>query len=144
MTRVGRDEAVAEAQRGRRGDRGRRRGGSCRVGGSTAATLVADAVAPGLLDHCRARTGYHSQHDEGEQEGPVNLWTPADGPHGRDHGAHGRFDDESTDRSPQDRLSRNRGRLGALALGAGLLATPRLTRPARDGHACRPGPRDGC
>ncbi|GAA2556369.1 MULTISPECIES: hypothetical protein [Streptomyces] len=125
MTRVGRDEAVAEAQRGRRGDRGRRRrGGSCRVGGSTAATLVAGAVAPGLLDRCRARTGYHSQHDEGEQEGPVNLWTPADGPHGRDHGAPGRFDDEATDRSPQDWLSRNRGRLGA-----GLLATPPADPP---------------
>ncbi|MCT7353679.1 SDR family oxidoreductase, partial [Streptomyces sp. 15-116A] len=91
------------------------------VGGSTAATLIANAAAPGLLDRYLARTGFDSQHDEGTQDGPVNLWAPADGPHGRDFGAHGRFDEESTDRSPQHWLSRNRTRLGA-ALAVGLLA----------------------
>lgn len=102
------------------------------VGGSTVATLVANAVVPGLLDRYLARTGFEAQQDEGEQTGPGNLWTPADGPHGRDFGAHGRFDEESVDGSPQEWLSRNRGRLGqALTIGAGVLAARRLTRLAR-------------
>ncbi|MCF0082238.1 SDR family oxidoreductase [Streptomyces lomondensis] len=99
------------------------------VGGSTAATLIANAVAPGLLDRYLARTNFDAQQDEGRPDGPANLWVPADGPHGQDHGAHGRFDDEATDGSPQQWVSRNRGRLGAaLTVGAGALATRRLVR----------------
>ncbi|MFF6947597.1 SDR family oxidoreductase [Streptomyces iakyrus] len=102
------------------------------VGGSTAATLLANAVAPGLLERYLARTNVDAQQEEGRPEGPANLWSPADGAHGRDHGAHGRFDDESTGSSPQQWLSRNRGRLGAvLAAGATALAARRLTTSAR-------------
>ncbi|MCX4884978.1 MULTISPECIES: SDR family oxidoreductase [unclassified Streptomyces] len=106
------------------------------VGGSTAATLIANAVAPGVLDRYLARTGFDSQQDEGEHDETGNLWSPADGPHGRDFGAHGRFDDEAVDDSPQDWVSRNRGRFGtALTVGAGLLvagkAAGRLSRRAR-------------
>ncbi|WP_461087007.1 SDR family oxidoreductase [Streptomyces deserti] len=109
---------------------GRRR--EYRVGGSTVATLIANAVGPGLLDRYLARTGFDSQQDEGEHAGPGNLWAPADGPHGHDYGAHGRFDDEAVDDSPQDWVSRNRGRMGAaLTVGAGALAAHRLIRPAR-------------
>lgn len=91
------------------------------VGGSTAATLLANAVAPGLLDRYLARTGFDAQRDEGERTGPGNgnLWSPADGPHGRDHGAHGRFDDEALTRSAEEWFSRNRGRLGAGAVLSG-------------------------
>ncbi|MGV9453546.1 SDR family oxidoreductase [Streptomyces sp. NPDC003635] len=99
------------------------------VGGSTAATLITNAVAPGLLDRYLARSGFESQQDEGRQTGPGNLWTPADGPHGRDFGAHGRFDEESHAGSPQDWVSRNRNRVGgALAVGAAVLAARRLVR----------------
>ncbi|MFI7411954.1 SDR family oxidoreductase [Streptomyces sp. NPDC049627] len=102
------------------------------VGGSTAATLIANAVAPGLLDRYLARTGFEAQQDEGEHAGPGNLWTPADGPHGRDFGAHGRFDEESHPGSSQEWLSRNRGRVGqALTVGAGVLAARQLTRLVR-------------
>ncbi|WP_128434424.1 SDR family oxidoreductase [Streptomyces cyaneus] len=102
------------------------------VGGSTVATLMANAVVPGLLDRYLARTGFEAQQDEGEQTGPGNLWTPADGARGRDFGAHGRFDEESHRGSSQEWLSRNRGRVGqALTLGAGVLAARRLTRLAR-------------
>ncbi|MGW5133595.1 SDR family oxidoreductase [Streptomyces sp. NPDC004135] len=65
------------------------------VGGSTAATLIANAVAPGLLDRYLARTNVDAQQDRGAPDGPANLWEPADGPRGRDSGAHGRFDDEA-------------------------------------------------
>lgn len=103
------------------------------VGGSTAATLVANAVVPGILDRYLARTNFEAQQEEGEHSGPGNLWAPADGPHGRDHGAHGRFDDEAVHRSPQDWVSRNRARMGvglvAAAAGAlGVVATSGIRR----------------
>ncbi|MFC5213128.1 SDR family oxidoreductase [Streptomyces coerulescens] len=105
------------------------------VGSSTAATLIANAVAPGVLDRYLARTAFEAQQDGGVAEAPMgagNLWTPADGPHGRDFGAHGRFDEESRQGGPQQWLSRNRTRLGrTVALGAGALAARRLTRLAR-------------
>lgn len=47
------------------------------VGGSTAATLVANALVPGLLERYLARTGHDSQLDEGEHAGAGNLWSPA-------------------------------------------------------------------
>jgi NAD(P)-dependent dehydrogenase (short-subunit alcohol dehydrogenase family) len=90
------------------------------VGGSTAATLIANAVVPGLLDRYLARTGFDSQRDEGEHGTAGNLWSPADGPHGHDHGAHGRFDAESRPGSAEEWLSRNRTRLGASLLAGGV------------------------
>src|SRR3954452_19894596 len=50
-------------------------------GGTTMATLIANAVAPGLLDRYLARTGYDAQQT-GQQKSldqPANLWGPADG-----------------------------------------------------------------
>ncbi|MGR6973756.1 SDR family oxidoreductase [Streptomyces cynarae] len=90
------------------------------VGGSTAATLIANAVIPGLLDRYLARTGFDSQRDEGQQGTAGNLWSPADGPHGHDYGAHGRFDAESRPDSVEEWLSRNRTRIGAGILAGGL------------------------
>ncbi|MEU5361996.1 SDR family oxidoreductase [Streptomyces sp. NPDC005925] len=95
------------------------------VGGSTAATLLANAVVPGLLDRYLARTGFDAQQDdapqgEGGRDGTGNLWEPVDGPHGHDFGAHGRFDAEATGASAQVWLSRNRNRMGAGALAGGL------------------------
>ena len=50
------------------------------VGGTTVATLVANAVAPGLLDRYLARTGFGSQqtNQPREPDQPANLWEPAD------------------------------------------------------------------
>ncbi|HEX9528936.1 MAG TPA: SDR family oxidoreductase [Streptosporangiaceae bacterium] len=72
------------------------------VGASTAATILANRVAPALLDRYLARTGYASQ-ETGEPEGdrPDNLWEPVDDPKGDDHGAHGEFDEKSHPRSAQ-------------------------------------------
>ncbi|MET9391063.1 SDR family oxidoreductase [Streptomyces sp. NPDC006624] len=102
------------------------------VGGAAVAALLANAVAPGLLDRYLARTNVDAQQDDGPHDGPANLWVPADGPHGRDFGAHGRFDHEAKGRSPQQWLSRHRGWLGAaLTAGAGALAARRLAGPVR-------------
>jgi NAD(P)-dependent dehydrogenase (short-subunit alcohol dehydrogenase family) len=69
------------------------------VGGSTAATLIANAIVPGLLDRYLGRTGYRSQQsDESIRSGrPSNLWEPVPG----DRGAHGRFGARSHARSIQ-------------------------------------------
>ncbi|MFF9092122.1 SDR family oxidoreductase [Streptomyces sp. NPDC014776] len=103
------------------------------VGGSTAATLLANAVVPGLLDRYLARTGYDSQQEDGPHGNTANLWSPADGARGRDHGAHGRFDGESADRSVQEWASRNRNRVGAglVVGGLGAVVTAGLRRRGR-------------
>jgi NAD(P)-dependent dehydrogenase (short-subunit alcohol dehydrogenase family) len=67
------------------------------VGLSTAGTILANRVAGGVLDRYLARTGFSAQQtgQPREPDQPANLWEPADGPDGRDFGAHGRFDDRS-------------------------------------------------
>lgn len=89
------------------------------VGGSTVGTLLANAVAPGLLDRYLARTAFDSQQtaQPRDPDQPENLWAPADAD--RDFGMHGRFDDRSTGRSVQAWASRHHGVLaGALATAA--------------------------
>jgi NAD(P)-dependent dehydrogenase (short-subunit alcohol dehydrogenase family) len=97
------------------------------VGTSTAATLLANAVAPGVLDRYLARTGYKSQQTEQKHErsDPANLWQPVD--RRRDFGAHGRFDEQAHARDPQVWASHHHGTVltailaGAAGVGAGLV-----------------------
>jgi NAD(P)-dependent dehydrogenase (short-subunit alcohol dehydrogenase family) len=102
------------------------------VGASTMATLLVNAVAPGLLDRYLARTGYDAQQTDQPKpaDQPANLWEPADGPAGRDFGAHGLFDDRSHARSPQVWASQHHGTVAAVALGlaAGAAAAVRRAR----------------
>ncbi|MGW7488223.1 SDR family oxidoreductase [Streptomyces sp. NPDC054786] len=97
------------------------------IGASTVATVLANKLAPALLDRYLARTGFDSQQtDEPASAGrPSNLWDPADGKDGHDYGAHGIFDDRSSARSPLTALARHpavtSGLLGA-ALGAASLS----------------------
>nr|WP_285774181.1 SDR family oxidoreductase [Microtetraspora sp. NBRC 13810] len=85
------------------------------VGGSTAATLLAQRVAPALVDRYLARYGVKSQQtDEKPPTGVANLWQPAD--KDRDYGAHGGFDNRSHGRSLQVWFSQHR-RLTAAAVG---------------------------
>jgi NAD(P)-dependent dehydrogenase (short-subunit alcohol dehydrogenase family) len=91
------------------------------VGATTAATLLANAVAPGLLDRYLGRTGFDSQQTKKprDADAPENLWSPADGPEGKDFGAHGAFDDQSHDRSFQLWASQHHRVVGTVAaLGA--------------------------
>jgi hypothetical protein len=87
------------------------------VGSTTAATLIANAVAPGLLDRYLGRTGFDSQQTKEPREpgAPVNLWEPAD--RDQDFGPHGIFDDTSHPRSTQQWASQHHG-----AVAAGLAA----------------------
>ena len=85
------------------------------VGASTAATLIANALAPGLLDRYLGRTGYESQQSAHvkDPDQAVNLREPADGRDGRDYGAHGVFDDRSKPRSYQLWASQHHGLIAA-------------------------------
>jgi NAD(P)-dependent dehydrogenase (short-subunit alcohol dehydrogenase family) len=93
------------------------------VGATTVATILANDVAPGLLDRYLGRTGYKSQQTRqpADPGRPDNLWAPVAG----DHGAHGPFDERAHPRSPQLWASTHRGLVGAalagLAAAAGLV-----------------------
>ncbi len=91
------------------------------VGASTAATILANRVAPALLDRYLARTGYGSQQTgEREPSRPDNLRQPVDDPRGDDHGAHGEFDARSHSRSAQLLVSHHP--VAALATGVAAAA----------------------
>ena len=85
------------------------------IGLPSVKAIVANKIAPGLLDHYLARTGYDSQQYDGPEDHnrPDNLWQPVPG----DHGAHGAFDKRAHNFSLQAFLNLNRG-----LLGLGLLA----------------------
>jgi len=105
------------------------------VGASTAATLLVNAVAPGLLDRYLARTGFSSQQTGTPRpaDQPANLWEPADGRDGRDFGAHGIFDDRSHARSAQVWASQHHPTVAAAGVGlvAGATALVRAARGRR-------------
>ncbi len=103
------------------------------VGGSTAATLLADRLVPGLLDRYLARAGYASQQTDQprEPDHPANLWRPADGAGGHDFGAHGSFDRQAKHRSLQLWASQHRGLVAAAAAGAAAMTGLLLRVPRR-------------
>jgi NAD(P)-dependent dehydrogenase (short-subunit alcohol dehydrogenase family) len=90
------------------------------VGASTAATLLANRLAPAVLDRYLARTGYGSQQTSQAVEPgrPDDLFQPVDGTGGTDHGARGIFDDRSHDRSPQLWLAQHARTSSGVAAGA--------------------------
>ncbi|MBD3009691.1 SDR family oxidoreductase [Streptomyces sp. 5-10] len=103
------------------------------VGGSTAATLIGNRFAPGLIDRYLARTGYSSQQTDRprDPDRPTNLWAPADSADGRDYGSHGAFDDRTTSRSTQLWASQHRGLLAAVGAAAGAVGCALAVRSAR-------------
>ena len=96
------------------------------VGLPTWKAIVANKLAPGLLDRYLAKTGYSGQltKEPLPADAPANLFKTADG----DYGAHGRFDDRAHAVSYQAEASRHRGAiaLGVIGCCAGLAAL--LTR----------------
>ncbi|MGW0358743.1 SDR family oxidoreductase [Nocardia nova] len=103
------------------------------VGGSTAATLAANAIAPGLLDRYLAKTGFDSQQTDQprDPEQPENLWHPADGEQGRDFGAHGIFDARSTGHSAQLWAGQHHGAVAAAVAGVATAALGLWSRSRR-------------
>jgi NAD(P)-dependent dehydrogenase (short-subunit alcohol dehydrogenase family) len=100
------------------------------VGTSTAATLIADKFAPGLLDRYLARKGFASQQTEQPRDPGMDtdLWEPVDDAEGDDFGAHGRFDQQSRGRSVQLWASQHHRTLGAAAVGAAAALGAVMTR----------------
>ncbi|MBP2703183.1 SDR family oxidoreductase [Microbispora sp. RL4-1S] len=90
------------------------------VGGTTAATILAQRIAPALLDRYLARTGVQSQLADEPPTGVSNLWEPADKDH--DYGAHGDFDTRSHRHSLQLWFSQHRGAMTAAAAGIAAVA----------------------
>ena len=92
------------------------------VGLPTVKAIVADKLAPGLLDRYLARTGYDSQQYDGKKDPnrPDNLWQPVPG----DHGAHGAFDARARSWSPQLWTSEH-------AVGLRWLSSRSAVRPSR-------------
>ena len=80
------------------------------IGLPTVKAIVADKIAPGLLDRYLARTGFDSQQYDGMEDPnrPDNLWQPVPG----DHGAHGAFDARTSDLSPQLWVSKHSALIG--------------------------------
>jgi NAD(P)-dependent dehydrogenase (short-subunit alcohol dehydrogenase family) len=116
------------------------------VGGSTVLTLIANAIAPGLLDRYLARTGFSPQQTDQlrDPRRPANLWAPADDARGQDLGAHGAFDDfddRAVAHSPQVWASRHHRVLGLAAAGlaaAGAAAGTIVARRRAGGTAAPP------
>jgi NAD(P)-dependent dehydrogenase (short-subunit alcohol dehydrogenase family) len=102
------------------------------VGGTTAATLVANAIVPGLLDRYLGATGFAGQQTDRRTDPnrPANLWQPADAED--DFGAHGAFDARSHGRSAQWWLTSRRAAVCAATgvVGAAAAIARRRTRAA--------------
>ncbi|HEX6330275.1 MAG TPA: SDR family oxidoreductase [Actinomycetota bacterium] len=103
------------------------------VGASTVGTILANRIAPGILDRYLARTGVASQQTDEprDPDRPDNLYGPVEG----DRGAHGVFGDRASARSSQVWASKHRAAvasaLAVLGIGATVSAVRRRSsRPA--------------
>lgn len=86
------------------------------VGTSSVVTILGNKLLPGLGDRYLARTAYGSQqtNEPVEPDRPSNLFKPVPG----DSGAHGSFDAQAYERSPQLWATKNRTWLLAGLAGA--------------------------
>jgi NAD(P)-dependent dehydrogenase (short-subunit alcohol dehydrogenase family) len=100
------------------------------VGAPTVGTILANRLAPGLLDRYLGRTNVNAQQapELGSQRGTPNLWVPEQG----DPGVHGDFDRRSHARSAQLWITERRPWAAALggtaAAMVGLAAIARARR----------------
>lgn len=96
------------------------------VGFSTVKAILANRIAPALIDRYLARSGYSGQltEDPVQPDAPRNLFEPVRG----DFGAHGRFDREARQRSWELFTDRHRTLFCALAGMAALGAIRSLVK----------------
>ncbi len=100
------------------------------VGLPTCEAIVANKIAPGLLDRYLARTGFDSQQTDEPKDAkqPDNLFRPAPG----DFAAHGSFDDRARKSSWQFWLNKHRwASVGSVAAVAAVAAGIWLARGRR-------------
>jgi short-subunit dehydrogenase len=90
------------------------------VGAPTELAVLAEKLAPGLMDHYLATAAWNGQMYDGPEEAsrPDNLWEPVPG----DRGARGAFDARARERSPHLWLATHRIAYRGVALGLGLVA----------------------
>ncbi|SAL86382.1 short chain dehydrogenase [Caballeronia choica] len=83
------------------------------VGFSTVKAILANRVAPALIDRYLASAGYRGQLTDEPlpEDAPANLYEPVPG----DYGAHGRFDDQARPRSWEMFTDRHRSAFWLLA-----------------------------
>jgi NAD(P)-dependent dehydrogenase (short-subunit alcohol dehydrogenase family) len=103
------------------------------VGSGAAYTIIGQKFMPALLDRYLARTGFGSQQTDqsADPDRPSNLWEPADGPDGRDFGAHGVFDDRSHGWDPQLWASQHVGAVTGILAAAGMAVAASVMRGLR-------------
>ena len=96
------------------------------VGWGTTQAIIANAFAPGLLDHYLGRIGYEKQQGaEAEEPNRAdNLFAFVPG----DAGAHGVFSDRAKSVSPQLIANSHRGAIGAAVAVIGVLGFLRLIK----------------
>jgi short-subunit dehydrogenase len=101
------------------------------VGFPAVKAILANRIAPGLLDRYLADSGYSGQltNEALPADAPSNLFEPVPG----DYGAHGRFDSSSRTASWEMFTDRHRLAFWAAAAGIGLLAGARLLARKRRG-----------
>ena len=89
------------------------------VGAPSAMTILAEKLAPGLMDRYLARTGFRGQHTDETipPDRPANLWQPVPGP----YEARGAYSAGAHDSSAQLWASMHRKWLLAGSLALGLL-----------------------
>jgi hypothetical protein len=87
------------------------------VGTSSVLTILGNRLAPWLADRYLARTGFQSQQTDEPVEGSYRAGNLFETPSG-DHGAHGSFDGQAHEKSPQLWATKNRGWLALAGVGA--------------------------
>ena len=96
------------------------------VGLPTVKAILANRIAPGLIDRYLAHAGYKGQLTDQklEADAPSNLFEPVKG----NYGAHGRFDDRARSTSWEMFTSRHRDAMWALIAFAAVFGAYRLAK----------------
>ncbi len=96
------------------------------IGFPTVKAILANRIAPGLIDRYLASAGYSGQLTDQPvpPDAPNNLFEPVPGP----YGAHGRFDARARDRSWEVFTSRHRNAMWATIALAGVLGLHQVAK----------------
>ena len=99
------------------------------VGFPTVKAILANRIAPGLIDRYLAKSGYTGQltDEPSDPDAPGNLFEPVTGA----YGAHGRFDGQARTGSWEMFTSRHRDVAWAAFVGVALIATHLLAKRLR-------------